>query len=392
MDLRGHGLSDAPTDDGATTSPSWPTTSSPSPRARGCSTTRPRGRPRRPRVRGIVGRRGRRPRSAIGAPASSSSTAASSTCRRRPARRRRVPARPRRAAGGHALDARLPRRSARLRSRRPGTPTRSGPPGRPSSRRRPAGSSRRPRPHALEAAVRTMFAYRPDRVLPRVDGADRRASAGSTPGDEIRARRRRARCRAAAAGGLTRRSTPGRRPQPAPLPPRRGHGRDPRPLGLRRAGVARHRGGARVRVVYSPAHLAHDIVTETVMGAVIPANEVAERAERIRTALEADGGFAIAEPTEHGTRADPGRPRRGPRAVPRGGVARGRAPGDRPADPGRRHVPDVPDVRGHERRSSSRPGRSRSSSAGGPAGGASTRRTRSSPGRTARRGRPSTSR
>jgi len=56
-----------------------------------------------------------------------------------------------------------------------------------------------------------------------------------------------------------------------------------------------------MRVDYSPAHLAHDVVTETVLGAVIPANEVAERAERIRTALEADGGFAIEGPTEHGT-------------------------------------------------------------------------------------------
>ena len=56
-----------------------------------------------------------------------------------------------------------------------------------------------------------------------------------------------------------------------------------------------------MRVVYSPAHLAHDVVTETVLGAVIPANEVAERAERIRMTLEADGGFAIEGPTEHGT-------------------------------------------------------------------------------------------
>lgn len=55
-----------------------------------------------------------------------------------------------------------------------------------------------------------------------------------------------------------------------------------------------------MRAVYSPAHLAHDIVTETVMGVAIPANEVAERAERIRAALEADGGFEIVQPTEHG--------------------------------------------------------------------------------------------
>ncbi len=36
------------------------------------------------------------------------------------------------------------------------------------------------------------------------------------------------------------------------------------------------------------------------MGSPIPANEVAERAERIRLALEADGGFSIIGPTEHG--------------------------------------------------------------------------------------------
>jgi len=53
-------------------------------------------------------------------------------------------------------------------------------------------------------------------------------------------------------------------------------------------------------VVYSPRHLAHDIDTETYMGIGVPANEVAERAERIRTALEADGGFRFMEPTEHG--------------------------------------------------------------------------------------------
>src|SRR4029079_15500478 len=47
-------------------------------------------------------------------------------------------------------------------------------------------------------------------------------------------------------------------------------------------------------------HLAHDPVTETVLGAVIPANEVPERAERIRATLEADGGFTLVGPTDHG--------------------------------------------------------------------------------------------
>ena len=55
-----------------------------------------------------------------------------------------------------------------------------------------------------------------------------------------------------------------------------------------------------MQVVYSPAHLGHDITVETFMGMPIPANEVAERAERIRTALEADGGFTTIELTTHG--------------------------------------------------------------------------------------------
>ena len=55
-----------------------------------------------------------------------------------------------------------------------------------------------------------------------------------------------------------------------------------------------------MQVVYTPAHLAHDISVETFMGLPIPANEVAERAEKIRAALEADGGFPFAEPSEHG--------------------------------------------------------------------------------------------
>jgi acetoin utilization deacetylase AcuC-like enzyme len=55
-----------------------------------------------------------------------------------------------------------------------------------------------------------------------------------------------------------------------------------------------------MQVVYSPRHLAHDIDTETFMGVAIPANEVAERGERIRTALGSDGGFRFVDPTDHG--------------------------------------------------------------------------------------------
>ena len=55
-----------------------------------------------------------------------------------------------------------------------------------------------------------------------------------------------------------------------------------------------------MRVVYTPSHLGHDITTETFMGQAIPANEVAERAEIIRRTLEADGGYELVAPTEHG--------------------------------------------------------------------------------------------
>ena len=55
-----------------------------------------------------------------------------------------------------------------------------------------------------------------------------------------------------------------------------------------------------MQVVYSPVHLAHDVALETYLGVPVPANEVAERAEIIRSALEADGGFTILPPSEHG--------------------------------------------------------------------------------------------
>jgi len=55
-----------------------------------------------------------------------------------------------------------------------------------------------------------------------------------------------------------------------------------------------------MRIVYTPAHLAHDVTHETFLGRPVPAYEVAERAERIRAALEADGGFELVDPTAHG--------------------------------------------------------------------------------------------
>jgi len=55
-----------------------------------------------------------------------------------------------------------------------------------------------------------------------------------------------------------------------------------------------------MRVIYTPRHLAHEITTQTVLGVQVPANEIAARAERIRSALLADGGFELVDPSPHG--------------------------------------------------------------------------------------------
>ena len=55
-----------------------------------------------------------------------------------------------------------------------------------------------------------------------------------------------------------------------------------------------------MRVVYTPLHLGHDAASETIAGTPVAAYEIPERAERIRAALVADGGFTIEAPTEHG--------------------------------------------------------------------------------------------
>jgi acetoin utilization deacetylase AcuC-like enzyme len=55
-----------------------------------------------------------------------------------------------------------------------------------------------------------------------------------------------------------------------------------------------------VKAVYSPTHLGHDVTHEFGDGELYPANEVTERAERIRSALAADGGFELVPPTDHG--------------------------------------------------------------------------------------------
>ena len=55
-----------------------------------------------------------------------------------------------------------------------------------------------------------------------------------------------------------------------------------------------------VKVVYTPRHRAHAVTRETYLGLPIPAHEVVERAEVIRDALAAAGGFELVEPTDHG--------------------------------------------------------------------------------------------
>jgi acetoin utilization deacetylase AcuC-like enzyme len=55
-----------------------------------------------------------------------------------------------------------------------------------------------------------------------------------------------------------------------------------------------------MRFVYSPLHLGHDIRTQTILGVQVAANEVAERAETIRSTLLADRGFEAVVPATHG--------------------------------------------------------------------------------------------
>ena len=56
-----------------------------------------------------------------------------------------------------------------------------------------------------------------------------------------------------------------------------------------------------MKVVGTDRHRGHDPQVETYLGVPVPACEVPQRAEVIRDALAADGGFELAEPTDHGT-------------------------------------------------------------------------------------------
>ena len=55
-----------------------------------------------------------------------------------------------------------------------------------------------------------------------------------------------------------------------------------------------------MKVVHSERHRAHAPGVETYLGVPVPANEVPARADAILSALGADGGFDVVEPTDHG--------------------------------------------------------------------------------------------
>ncbi len=56
-----------------------------------------------------------------------------------------------------------------------------------------------------------------------------------------------------------------------------------------------------MKVVHTDRHRGHDPKVETYLGVPVPACEVPQRAEVIRAAVTADGGFELVDPTEHGT-------------------------------------------------------------------------------------------
>ena len=148
-------------------------------------------------------------------------------------RRRRVPARPRRAAGGHALDGRLAARTGGRSTRRPGTPTRSGPPATrvvetaagPRRPRGPAARRRGDRPDDVRRATRRAVLATVDApvtALVALGTARRRRAPARSCGDAAAARASAGRSPIRVAG------FPGAAPQPDALPAGRGHGGDPR--------------------------------------------------------------------------------------------------------------------------------------------------------------------
>ena len=158
------------------------------------------------------------------------------------------------------------------------------------------------RPHALEACVRAMFTYDPVATLTAVDAPITALITADDDGSRAAALAALSASRQAAGHGSIEQVPFGHdghnlmRYRPA-----RWRRRSPPSTASAGKGATTSPDDEdAMQVVYSSNHLAHDIDTETYMGVGVPANEVAERAEKIRSALEADGGFTLTGPTEHG--------------------------------------------------------------------------------------------
>ena len=307
--------------------------------------------------------------------------------RRRPAWSRGVPARPRRAARGDALDDRVPRRSRRASTRRPGTRTRSAPRGDGRRDARRQGRARRRGRTRSRRACGRCSRYDPLATLaavgrPVVALAAADDEAGSRAAALAAASRRPGRRRAAVA--IRRGVVRARRAQPDALPS--GGGQRGDPVGRRRRRLTSG-GPIAMQVVYSPAHLGHDITLETYMGVPVPANEVAERAELIRDRPRGRRRVRARRADRARRGADHGRPRPGARAVPGGGLVGGprarasTAPFLSADTYPNRAMFEGMSADGRRARWCANP----STSAVGPGSGASTRRRRWWPGRTSRR-------
>ena len=180
------------------------------------------------------------------------------------------------------------------------------------------------RPHALEASVRAMFRYDPLATLAAVDGAGRRARGRATTRTAFASAALAAASAARAAAGREpdpRDVVRARRAQPDALPS--GGGQRGDPVGRRRDRPAR--GAARMQVVYSPAHLGARHHGRDLHGRADPG----QRGGRARRADPggARGGRRL--------RASSGRPstarRRSPRSTTRASSGSSRSPGPRSA-------------------------------------------------------------
>ena len=229
----------------------------------------------------------------------------------------RVPARSRRAARGPPLDRRLPRRPAQLglaswdadqeRAARAAVvevPAGQRRPGHPTPRARARPSRRCSSTGRWSASRRSTL---PIVALVAVDDEDRAKEAALA---ELDSARRSAGLAAVDVARFPDTATTSRATDPPRWPGRSSAS----PAGsIARAGRLSCGGPDARRLHARPPRPRR--VSETFMGQAIPANEVPERAERIRAALEADGGFELGRADRARDGSDPRRSRPGPRCA-----------------------------------------------------------------------------